>query len=401
MVEEYVAICASAFSSQDAETLASYLTLTSSAATIATSSSSRRASHITQTTRSVLSSLPLPSALTDALTTLVSGTLLAAAAPDDVEAYKALAEGYKGLVRYVRDASRWFVPVVEALARQLRVAAGRADAALVARGDDARYLGEAAAPLRQTFSACLADRAGLKASRKWAVLTLVNQLFYAYFALNKLQNCKQLIQTLRAKTAALPLEKFPVSQQVIYGYFVGRLQLFDGEYDKAAETLTAAFHMCHPQAVRNKTRILVFLIPVNLLRGTAPTPDLLDTYNLPEFADLSAAVVAGDVATFNAALSAHQSFYIAKGVYLMLEQLRVVTYRNLFRKVYLIHGSHKVPIGLFTTALVSLGEEVDNVEVECLLANLIFKGYMKGYLSHEHACLVLGKSNAFPPLGSR
>jgi len=40
--------------------------------------------------------------------------------------------------------------------------------------------------------------------------------------------------------------------------------------------------------------------------------------------------------------------------------------------------------------------EVD--EIECVLANLIYNGYIKGYISHQHGKLVVSKGVAFPPL---
>lgn len=39
-------------------------------------------------------------------------------------------------------------------------------------------------------------------------------------------------------------------------------------------------------------------------------------------------------------------------------------------------------------------------EVECLVANLIFRRYVKGYLSHKSRVAVLSKVDAFPPLSS-
>ena len=41
---------------------------------------------------------------------------------------------------------------------------------------------------------------------------------------------------------------------------------------------------------------------------------------------------------------------------------------------------------------------MDVDEIECVLANLIYSGYIKGYISHQHAKLVVAKGNAFPPL---
>lgn len=37
-------------------------------------------------------------------------------------------------------------------------------------------------------------------------------------------------------------------------------------------------------------------------------------------------------------------------------------------------------------------------EVECQVANLIYRGYVKGYISHSKRVLVLSKKSPFPPL---
>ena len=54
--------------------------------------------------------------------------------------------------------------------------------------------------------------------------------------------------------------------------------------------------------------------------------------------------------------------------------------------------------GKFQVALAAQGVEMDMDEVECLVANLIFRGYVKGYLSHRHHIAVLSKNDAFPAL---
>ena len=43
---------------------------------------------------------------------------------------------------------------------------------------------------------------------------------------------------------------------------------------------------------------------------------------------------------------------------------------------------------------------MDMDEVECLVANLIFRGYVKGYLSHKLHVAVLSKKDAFPPMSA-
>lgn len=57
---------------------------------------------------------------------------------------------------------------------------------------------------------------------------------------------------------------------------------------------------------------------------------------------------------------------------------------------------------LFHAALVISGEaEVSVEEAECLVANMIYKGYVRGYISHEKQMVVLANKNAFPRLKDR
>lgn len=69
------------------------------------------------------------------------------------------------------------------------------------------------------------------------------------------------------------------------------------------------------------------------------------------------------------------------------------------RNRYLVLGMNtRISIQTFKKALDFEGLNVDLEEAEWMLANMIFKGYMKGYLSHEKMFLVLGKDNPFPPV---
>ena len=53
--------------------------------------------------------------------------------------------------------------------------------------------------------------------------------------------------------------------------------------------------------------------------------------------------------------------------------------------------------GLFQAALQWQGQQSDIDEVECLVANLIARGLVKGYISHSQRTVVLSKVQAFPP----
>ena len=64
-----------------------------------------------------------------------------------------------------------------------------------------------------------------------------------------------------------------------------------------------------------------------------PTLRLLQKYDLLQFWELVQAVRSGNVLGLNNAMQQHQRFFIQCGIYLLLERLKVVAYRNLFKKV--------------------------------------------------------------------
>jgi hypothetical protein len=53
-------------------------------------------------------------------------------------------------------------------------------------------------------------------------------------------------------------------------------------------------------------------------------------------------------------------------------------------------------LNFFCRALTWLGENLDMDEIECIVANLIFQGKVKGYLSHERRTLIVSKADPFP-----
>ena len=60
-------------------------------------------------------------------------------------------------------------------------------------------------------------------------------------------------------------EEYPVLDQVVFRYFSGRLAMLQENFDKAEEHLACAFRMCPLRAVRQRQKILTYLIPVRLM----------------------------------------------------------------------------------------------------------------------------------------
>jgi COP9 signalosome complex subunit 12 len=137
--------------------------------------------------------------------------------------------------------------------------------------------------------------------------------------------------------------------------------------------------------------ILTYLIPCHLLTShTLPTPELLKGFPRLQarFEPLSVCIKRGDLAGFDAALAANEAEFVKRRIYLTLERGRDIALRNLFRKVLLAgdeelgNGEKKehrarIPLDEFVAAVrIGAGqgnELVDVEEVECLLANMIYK----------------------------
>ena len=210
---------------------------------------------------------------------------------------------------------------------------------------------------------------------------------------------------------------------MLFRYYVGRKYMFDNNLKEAEEYLRYSFEHCHRDSLDNKKLILIYLIPgntlhlaskkypyelklmlliaVKMLLGQMPKQSLLKKYDLQQFTGVMEAVKEGNLYNLNKALEDNERTFIKWGIFLILEKLRIITYRNLFKMVTLLMQSHQISVEAFTTALKMMKvEDVDNDETACILANLIYQGRIKGYISFQHNKLVVSKQNAFPPLSA-
>ncbi|KAH0624553.1 hypothetical protein JD844_032157 [Phrynosoma platyrhinos] len=295
----------------------------------------------------------------------------------------------------------WALPIMYAVALDLRIFANSADQQLAKKGKGkvGDMLEKAAELLMSCFRVCASDtRAGIEDSKKWGMLFLVNQLFKIYFKINKLHLCKPLIRAIDSSNLK---DEYSMAQRVTYRYYVGRKAMFDSDFKQAEEYLSFAFEHCHRSSQKNKRMILIYLLPVKMLLGHMPMIQLLKKYDLMQFAEVTKAVSEGNLLLLNDALAKHETFFIRCGIFLILEKLKIITYRNLFKKVYLLLKTHQLSLDAFLVALKFMKvDDVDIDEVQCILANLIYMGHIKGYISHQHQKLVVSKQNPFPPLST-
>ncbi|KAF2350529.1 Proteasome component (PCI) domain [Trinorchestia longiramus] len=318
-----------------------------------------------------------------------------------LEIWKAQSSMVTAVARFMTESKEenWMLPLMNTVCLELRLQSVSADAESARTGatKPGELLEKTADSLMACFRVCAADtRAGENDTKRWGLLYLVNQFFKIYFKINKLNLCKPMI---RAIESLVFKDQYPLSQLITYKYYTGRKAMFDSDFKGANDALTFAFQRCPRRSHKNKRRILIYLLPVKMLIGYIPKKTLLCKYNLKEFMDVVIAVKSGDVRLLNKAFVQYERFFIGAGIYLILEKLKSVAYRNLFKKVFLIKQSHQLDIAVFTKALKWLQmEDIDTDETECLLANMIYEGKIKGYISHSHKKLVVSKKDAFPPL---
>jgi hypothetical protein len=310
-----------------------------------------------------------------------------------------LMQAFTKVFQSLKD-DNWPLPALFVVCRDLRQLAVAADRKQQARKSKPHENVEKAADLLMAvFRVCATDiRAAPDRSKRRGMITIVNQLFKIYFRINKLPLCKPLI---RALDNADMMQYFPTSEKVTYNYFLGMKSLFDSDYRKAEELLTYSFLNCPSQSFKNKQLILIFLIPVKMLLGHMPKESALQKYKLTDFSPVIRAVKEGNIKAFDESLEQGKDFFWKFGIYLILEKLRIILYRNIFKKVSLIENTHQIPIQSFRAALKHLqGQDIDVEEVHCILANLIFENKIKGYISIQHQKLVVSKQNPFPALAS-
>jgi hypothetical protein len=216
--------------------------------------------------------------------------------------------------------------------------------------------------------------------------------------MNTLQLCNKLIGNVESSKPMMDnMHLFPAIDIATYKYYIGRLKSFEDKYDEARDALRLSLQLTPMSEVRNRQRILVCLVPIEMTFGILPQATLAQRYGFHDYYHMGQAVRVGDLATFNDILENNRVAFIHHGVYLVLEHVRSIVYRNLLRRLFLLQDQNtRINLLDVQIALEVVGQSISIEEVECIVANLIYQGHIKGYISHKLKILVVSKDNAFP-----
>ena len=154
---------------------------------------------------------------------------------------------------------------------------------------------------------------------------------------------------------------------------------------------------------KNYRLILTYLIPCHLLTThTLPTAKLLEPYPRlqKQFLPLSQCIRKGELHKFDLALQQGEDEFVKRRIYLTLERGRDIALRNLLRKVFIAGGFEepkdpgakplrrtRIPIDEFVAAI-RIGSQEDTLdtdEVECFLANMMYKVSNSFYQSPSYS----------------
>ena len=114
----------------------------------------------------------------------------------------------------------------------------------------------------------------------------------------------------------------------------------------------------------------------------------------------------GNLALFNDSFAKYESLFRRRGLYLLLERLKWLVYRTLFKRTYAIvrggTGPSVCSLSALQSALKASNVEVDIDEVECIVANLVFLKLVRGYMANSNGktFVILSQKEPFPPLQS-
>ncbi|GAW06443.1 cop9 signalosome complex subunit 12 [Lentinula edodes] len=308
-------------------------------------------------------------------------------------------------LRFFTENRGWTLPALFSILRDLRDLAFDADFHAKYNGEKSECMEDAARKIASAFGNCITDRQSPpEQSRKWGVYYVVALVLKCYFRLKRISLSKNILRALEANRDIPALSQYPRSHQVTFRYYLGMLHFLNEDHAKAEEELTLAFYHCHTGAHANQERILAYLLPLRLLKGHLPSDELMKRFPVLSemYTPFVTAIRLGDIAAFDRALEEWESKLVDLSLMLTVERARELCLRGLFRRVWVASDKNsRIPVSVFHCSLRISGMDVDQEEAECLVANMIYKGFMRGYISHEKQMVVLAMTNAFPKLVDR
>lgn len=322
-----------------------------------------------------------------------------------IEAFETKEVSVSSFIAIMGETQDWFLPVLHNFSKDLRQLSILAEEDASKRRatnldnvakerkqipkPDALFE-RAAECLMKLFRACLGQK-----YMRLGIAIVANQLFKLYIKFDKVHLFKPIIRALGTTDV---INNCSLAQRVTFKYYDGLKSILEHNPSDAEDKLEFAYRNCHPKSIKNRYLCLVYLIPVKMQFGIMPSDKLLEKYNLTRYyLPIKNSTISGNIDQLNSALDTNRTFFSKYGVHNTLEKLRILCYRNLFKKVVLSLRTHVIPIDIIRIALGKVSSEMrTNEDIICILTNLIYVDQLKGYISISQEKLVVSKTDPFP-----
>lgn len=294
--------------------------------------------------------------------------------------------------------------------------------------------------VNKAFKLSLTDKnLELEYSKRRDIYFFLGCLLQLYFKMGKLELAKSVEKAIKGSKLLLPQlvtkkkKKNIISSPVFtrwyeasYLYYSAMLCLDDMDFVQAEERMVSAYDIVSSYtdkraASKHTERILLILIPLRFHnKRITPSEEIWSQF--PRLCEiykdnLLKAISEGNIHHFDQCCTKYRLLFLKKYLFLLVERLRPLCHLKLMRKVYKIYSdinqdpktNHIVPLSAIQLAFemsAFYSETMDFANrsfyytldsLECILANLIVSGQVKGYLSHANKCIVLSRVAPFPP----
>ncbi|KAH7375772.1 PCI domain-containing protein [Plectosphaerella cucumerina] len=210
--------------------------------------------------------------------------------------------------------------------------------------DDKSIAETSAEIIQKVFTTCLTDRTSGRFSKpegkKVGVYMFANLVLKLLFACRRTHLAKQIFTNI--STNSPPLSLYPAAQRVTFLYYLGRFNLSNCHFVRAALCLERAYLETPAQLSSHRQTILTYLIPANMLLGRLPSAHLLSrpeaaAFLASVFSPMCTAIRKGDFLLFQETLAAHEDWLFEKGLLIFLTyRLRPLLWRSMTRRTFLL-----------------------------------------------------------------
>jgi len=148
-----------------------------------------------------------------------------------------------------------------------------------------------------------------------------------------------------------------------------------------------------------KKLVMRYLIPCRIFLGKLYQPNEVDP-DFPEYSQIIESIKSANFETYDQVSKKFQKLWLKRGIYLLMDRVRIILWRTLVKQIFLVVGT-KIELESIEKVVKARGGSESFNECICIVANLIFEGYIKGYIfqSENKRTLVLkSKGDPFPKL---